>query len=256
MIRVLAALALSLLPAATLASQAQQQPLSKDHDPANLTRLMEAHDYLALGKIVSSPETKADLYSGLGWLRERMIEGNSAFIAMLYARNLWMLSAELPQEQRDQLREMAVLATLYASAAIVVDGTRCGDVTAPGNRATQLATLIPEIPTFLDKMPLERRKMVVEGALLTEQRTAARRDARGDVAFLCMGGMEEIQYNLRHGTAKEAPQKPGQIGRNIQVFGDGHYRPSVTEEKIWKPRAEAARVGLRARLERLAKIAG
>lgn len=256
MIRVLAALALTLLPVTTQASQAQQLPLSKDHDPANLTRLLETTDYLTLGKIVSSPQTKADLHSDLDWLQKRMIEGNSAFIAMLYARNLWNLSARLPQEQSDQLRETAVLATLYAWAAITVDGIRCGDRSAPGNRATQLATWIPEISTHLDRMPLERRKMAVEGALLTEQRTAARRDARGDVAFLCVGGMEEMTYNLQHGTTKEARQKPGQIGRNIQVLGDGTYRPSVTEEKIWKPKAEAARAGLRTNLEKLAKITG
>jgi hypothetical protein len=67
--------------------------------------------------------------------------------------------------------------------------------------------------------------------------------------------MEEMSYNMTHGTMREVEAKPGQIGRQIVVDGDGKYRPSVREQKAWQPEAEAARSSLRARLVQLVAAA-
>jgi hypothetical protein len=147
------------------------------------------------------------------------------------------------------------MASLYAYAAIGIDGARCGDRSAPSNRLDQLMGWEGRIWPFLTEMTPEQRQMAVDLAVRTEERTRARRDSKGDVEFLCRGGMEEMSYNMTHGTMREVEAKPGQIGRQIVVDGDGKYRPSVREQKAWQPEAEAARSSLRARLVQLVAAA-
>jgi hypothetical protein len=79
---------------------------------------------------------------------------------------------------------------------------------------------------------------------LLERRTAARRDEQGDVAFLCRTGLEETSYNLQHGGSREVAARPGQIGRQIELYGDGKYKPSERPPAEWKAEAERRRTAL------------
>jgi hypothetical protein len=252
---------LAALAASALApEQAQPAPapaltemqVSPEHEPAALDALLAARDYSKLGQRIAGVRRQADLRSDLDWLKARMLEGNSAWIAMLYSRLLWVGASGLPEEHRRNLRQTAVMAAVYAMAAITVDGTRCGDRSAPAHRREQLMMeWNPEIWRFAATLTPEERDTIAALAVKIEQRTAARRDSIGDVDFLCRAGMEETAYNLRHGTQKEDPPKPGQIGRRIVLTGDGRYVPSQRPEAEWRKDAAAARTALPAQLAQL-----
>jgi hypothetical protein len=108
----------------------------------------------------------------------------------------------------------------------------------------------PEIWRFAATLTPSERSTIARLAAAIEARTAARRDAQGDIDFLCRAGMEETAYNLRHGTQKEAPPLPGQLGRRIILSGDGKYVPSRRPEAEWQKDAAAVRAGLPAELAR------
>jgi hypothetical protein len=253
-----AALALSAPPATVppappMTATAPDDPrVSDEHQPAALDRLLAAHDYTGLVARVGGVRRQADAVADLNWLKARLVEGNSAFVAMLYSRLLWVASAEMPDQPKSELRQTALMAAAYALAAIRVDGTRCGDRTAPGRRIDQLMTeWNPEIWRYPATLTAEQRANVVKVALAIEARTASRRAAIGDVDFLCRAGMEETTYNLAHGTRKEVPTAPGRIGRTIELTGDGRYVPSQRPEAEWRKDSEAARDRLPTDLARL-----
>jgi hypothetical protein len=221
-----------------------------------LSGLAAAKDYSGLGRMIGNPASTADVLTDLDWLKARLLKGDSAFIAMLYAKLLWSVAQrspkEAPKEEADQLRQTAAMTLFYAVAAIAVDGTRCGDPSAPAHRRDQLMSLEPGIWSFFAALPPPHRQRILDLAVLLEQRTAARRDVQGDVEFLCRGGMEEMSYNLQHGTVREVPTPPGAIGRTMETTGDGNYRPSVQKEEAWRPRAREARARVAAILSALA----
>jgi hypothetical protein len=218
--------------------------ISADHQPVNLDRLLAAKDYKALGETIGKVSTRDELWSNLGWLKDRMMSGESAYVSMLYARVLWNAAAPLPAKEQSPLRQTAAMATLYAYAAIKIDGTRCGDRSAPAHRVQQLAGWNPEVWSFLASLAEADRVQILTLVPLLEARTAARRDLNGDVEFLCRAGMEEMSYNLSHGTSREVPRAPGQFGRQIVVSGDGKYKPSERPDAEWKPEAAKLRASL------------
>lgn len=140
---------------------------------------------------------------------------------------------------------------LYTYGATLTDGARCGDQSAPAHRRDQLATFIPGFWSTIKTYPLELRRQMVEIAIGMERKTAAVRDAKGDVKFLCGSGMEEMTYNMRHGSVHEAPAQPGQVGRQMVVTGDGTYKPTLRDEKTWRPISIKARADLPQSLARL-----
>jgi hypothetical protein len=234
------------IAAALLAPAAAAQPalpveaVSAEHAPARLDGLLAARDYKTLGRTIGDVATRADVESDLNWLKARMMEGNSVFVTMLYSRLLWAATQNLADEPKSQVRQTAAMATLYAYAATIIDGKRCGDATAPSHRLEQLMTWNPEVFPFLASLSPEQRKVLADVAVRVESHTASRRDRIGDVEFLCRAGMEETQYNLQHGSAREVPTSPGSFGRTIELSGDGKYRPSERPESEW--RADAARL--------------
>jgi hypothetical protein len=235
---------------AALAASAGQAPapaapiaaaqVSPEHAPAVLDALLAARDYKTLGERIRDVSRQPDLVSDLDWLKNRTLEGNTAFVTMLYSRLLWTAAGGLPEESQRGWRMTAAMMTLYTQAAISIDGQRCGDRSAPAHRGQQLLGWNREIWPFLASLSVEERQTLVRVATAIEGKTAARRDGRGDVDFLCRAGMEETQYNLTHGTAREEPPAPGMIGRQVVLEGDGKYKPSERPEAEW--RADAARM--------------
>jgi hypothetical protein len=234
---------------AALVQTASVSPqVSPDNQPAALDALLAAKDYKRLGATIQSVSNREDLRSDLGWLKAKMMSGETAFVTMLYSRMLWEVAAHLPAEQQSQLKQTAAMATLYAYAAIEIDGTRCGDRSAPAHRLEQLVTWNPQIWPFIGSLSEADRGMVLKLVPLIERRTAARRDQQGDVEFLCRPGLEETSYSLAHGGSREVAPKPGQIGRQIELYGDGKYKPSERPAAEWKPEAEKRRAELPANL--------
>lgn len=224
------------------------QQVSAEHQPANLDRLLAAKEYVPLGQIIANVSQPADLMSDLDWLKARMMEGDSAFITMLYARSLWVAANGYPEPARSGLRQSAAMATLFARSAMALDGARCGDRSAPSHRLDQLAAWNPEVWPYIGSLPEAEREKVVTLAVALEAHTAAARTRSGDVEFLCRGGLEETQYNLQHGSAREVPTPAGQVGRTIELSGDGKYKPSERPETEWRAEADKARASLRSDL--------
>jgi hypothetical protein len=225
--------------------------VSPNHQPAALDTLLASKEYKKLGATIQSISTREDLRSDLDWLKDKMMSGETAYVTMLYARLLWEVSDHVPPEQQSQLKQTAAMATLYAYAAIQIDGTRCGDRSAPAHRLEQLTEWNPKIWPFVASLPGADKSIILKLVPLLERRTAARRDQQGDVEFLCRDGLEEIRYHLSHGGSREVAAKPGQIGRRIEVYGDGKYKPSERSVAEWKPEADKRRAGLPATLAAL-----
>jgi len=228
--------------------------VSPSHQPAALDALLRTKDYKMLGETIQTANRPQDVQSDLDWLAQKMMSGETAWITMLYARSLWAAADRTPPALRNQLRQTAVMATLYARAAIQIDGARCGDRTAPVHRLEQLAGWNREVWTFLASLPEADRSTILKLVPLLEKRTAFRRDQQGDVDFLCRAGLEETSYNLQHGGSREVPAKPGQIGRQIELYGDGKYKPSERPQTEWKAEAERRRAELPAELAK--QVAG
>jgi len=108
-----------------------------------------------------------------------------------------------------------------------------------------------EMLQFLAAQPQEKKDEAVAIAVGIESRTAAVRDSTGDINFVCRFGLEETTYNLKHGTATERPARPGEIGRQIELKGDGKYVPSTVPEAVWRPQAQKAREALPGDLAKL-----
>jgi len=218
----------------------QTRSVSPEHLSERLESLLAAKDYTTLGQTIAKVSRQPDAVSDLAWLKSKMMEGNTAFVSMLYSRLLWVAAQNFPEEPKRQWRQTAVMASLYALAAIRVDGTRCGDRSAPAHRVNQVMTWNPELWPFARTLSDAERETLVKLAMAIEARTAEKREAMGDVEFLCRAGLEETQYNLEHGTAKEVTSAPGRIGRTVVLTGDGKYKPSERPEA--ERTAEAARV--------------
>lgn len=228
-----------LIVAAALAyaAPATAQVLPADR-PAALDALLAAKDYHALTATIRNGSTQEKLKSDLDWLRAKLVSGESALVSMLYARLLWDSSSEFPAQPKKGFRQTASFAILYAYATIQIDGSRCGDPSAPSRRADQLVMMIPEFRPFFAALSEAERAAIGDRVVEIEQSTAERRDQQGDVKFLCSGGMEEMAYNLENGSSRELPATSDGWKR-IEVTGNGTYKPSERPEAEWK--AEAAR---------------
>lgn len=235
---------MSVLTAVIFAASSPAVPFDRQAHIAHLDQLIEKKDYIALGKDLTEPKSREEFEADMDWLRDQWMQGTTALIPMMYARTLWAATESAPEQMKVGLRSTAAAAMLYTYAVTLIDGARCGDKSAPQHRRDQLLTFIPGFWSEIKSYSIETRQTILAVAVGMEQRTAAIRDSKGDVDFMCTNGMEEMTYNLRHGSVKEAPARPGVYGRHMSVIGDGTYKPSLLDEKTWKPVAEKARADL------------
>lgn len=226
------------------AAEAPPANPTRDQQYAILDKALAQKDYDAISATVREPRTEQMLWANLDWLSQRWREGETALLPILYATSLWQVAEGLPVERRSEVRGTAAAALIYSYAVTFVDGSRCGDRSAPAHRRDQAMGLIRDFWQEVRAYPLERRKMIAWIALAVEKQTADARDAKGDVDFMCRFGMEEMTYNLKHGTMEERPPMPGQFGRQIAVTGDGKFKPSTVPEANWRPAMAKAREDL------------
>lgn len=218
--------------------------------PASLDALLAAADYPALSSIVRSRTTTEEMVSDLDWLRANMLAGESAFVSMLYARMVWDSAATMPAPRQRAMRNVAAFALLYAQAQIWIDGVRCGDPSAPEEKAALLGMMIPELPAFVAALSPEERKSLAERVWQIERDTATPRDRHGDIKFLCSGGMNEMAYNMDHSSTQKLPDKPGGW-KHIEVTGDSTYKPELRPDAEWKSLAARLRAELPRRIAKL-----
>ena len=222
-------------------------PAATEAKSAELDALLQKKDYLGLQNRLLAPKDRTELKTFLDWGRDRWFQGSSAAVPFAHSRLLWSVSESDPRLAG--LKISAASALIYVLAVVRIDGTRCGDRTAPSDRFIKIASAGRELLAFAAAASPEDRADLITLVELVERKTAAVRDERGDVDFVCRYGLEETTYNLSHGSAREVPTEPGQFGRQILLSGDGTYKPSLRPDSEWKPQAAKLRASLRADLE-------
>lgn len=218
--------------------------VSADHQPAHLSALLETRSYTVLVKTLAAASTLADAKSDLDWEKKQMLSGSSVFVSIPYSVSLWRAASHLTPAVGDSLRKTAVFATLYALAAVSVDGARCADVSAPGRRIDQLITGIPDMRQFAMSLPEQERKRLVDLAVTVERKTVSARQAHPDDAFICTGGLEEMEYDLKHASQSVSATTSGLPGKTVTLTGDIKYVPRISPESEWRTQAEVARTAL------------
>ncbi len=242
---------MSMMLAFVLSAAAATALTPADH-VAKLDAALAAQDYERLSDVMlDRAQSPADSMAALDWAKSRWMAGSSAAVPFVYSRLLWSMAEGSSDPRAAGLKQTAVAALLYVIGTTAIDGARCGDRSAPADRRLRIISAGRDLLAHGAQLPANEREQVTFVATAIEQRTAAVRDQRGDAQFLCRYGMEEIMHNLRNGTAKERAARLGELGRQIELTGDGKYSPSTRPEVIWRPEAEKARTALSADLTAL-----
>ena len=149
------------------------------------------------------------------------------------------------------VRYTAALISLYAYELIMIDGSKCEDSSAQGNRITQLLTQRSATLAFLKQLPPGTKSSMVDIAIALERKTAP---LRKDDDLVCRGGMEEMRASLERGTRQETPDTTGHVGRTIAVTPPKDWSPKFVTPDVYGPKQEKARAGMRENLLRLAGL--
>lgn len=238
------------------AAAAAAAPAPADH-VAKLDAALAAQDYKRLSDVMlDRAQSPRDSVAALDWAKMRWMAGSSAAVPFVYSRLLWSMAEGSADPRANGLKQTAVAALLYVIGTTGIDGTRCGDRTAPADRRLRIISAGRDLLAYGVQLPPNEREQAIYVATAIEQRTAAVRDQQGDAQFLCRYGMEETTHNLRYGTARERAPKPGELGRQVELSGDGKYVPSLRLEAEWRPEAQKARATLMADLSGLLGLAG
>lgn len=216
-----------------------------------LDNLLGKEDYTLLGKRMQNPQSSEEFKFILDWSKEKWLTGNSSIVPFIYSNILWAVTKDAGP-QGDGLKSTAAAALLYVIANVEIDGERCADRSAPGDRLLKIMGGGRPILEFVANASEEDRKRMIYIATEIARRTETVRDAKGDKNFVCRFGMAEINYNLKHGSQREVPAQPGQFGRQIILDGDGGYVPQELPETEWRPKVAKRRAEMAASLTALA----
>ncbi|WP_203309516.1 hypothetical protein [Sphingomonas beigongshangi] len=225
-------------------------------DVAGLDAMVQARSFIPLGNRLMAPKDLAAIDLDLNWMQARLFEGAGFFVAYSYMRALWALGTHVPADQGEGLKQNAAAMFLYTLSLASVDGSRCGDVTAPGHRQDQLFRQDADVLAYLRGLPPPRRAQVGTIAVSIESATAG---VRRDDPVLCSGGMEEMEAGLKgNGKAplRQVPNAPGVAGKTYAVPPSPAYRPRYVADAVAEPKRVAARQALPTMLTRLLAAPG
>ncbi|BBU60932.1 hypothetical protein MSC49_08670 [Methylosinus sp. C49] len=196
----------------------------------------------ALRNADPSPAARAKV---LNWLQRKVVGGAEYFVVYAYMRELWNVGTTT---QLEVARRAAGTMALYAYALISIDGAKCQDQTAPGNRMTQLLSLNPSTFSFVKSQPAETRAEMIDMAIAAEKHTSS---ARRDDDLICRGGLEEYKAALEGGTQTEVPNSTGHFGKTFQVAPPADWKPKFAPPEVYRPKQEIARNAMREALLKL-----
>ncbi len=241
------AMALVLLPFAPAGSQppmpAAVHSLPSD---AELDGLWAARKWNDLGAAVTNLDSPAAFSKSMDWLHTRLDAGGGLMIGILYARDLWIAGNNQNVVDPDKdLRLTAGMIALYTYEIIVIDGAKCEDKTAPGNRLEQLLRARRETVAYLKQQSPEVKAKVVNIAIAFESKTAK---LRKQDDLICRGGMEEHRVAMERGTQTEVPNTNGHLGRTIDLRPPADWEPAFVASAVYQPLQDKARADMRATL--------
>jgi hypothetical protein len=185
----------------------------------------------------------------MDWLHTRLDAGGGLLLGLLYARDLWVVGNS--QHVADPAKDMRVTAgmiALYTYELIVIDGAKCADKSAPGNRLTQLLNARRDTLAYLKQLPQEWKNTVVKIAIAFEKKTAK---LRREDDLICRGGLEEYRAGLERGTQREVPNTDGHVGKTVDVRPPADWMPDFVAPSVYQPLQEKARGDMQSTLLRL-----
>jgi hypothetical protein len=213
-----------------------------------LDALLTARNWNDLGAALSRPGTNEEFARRLNWLKTRIDSGGGFLLGILYARDLWAIGSRLKiDDPAKDPRVTAALISLYAYELILIDGARCEDRSAPGNRATQLLTQRAATLAFLKQQLPDLKSKIVEIAIALERKTAP---LRKDDDLMCRDGLEEMKAGLERGTQQEMPNAPGYVGKRIAVTPPTDWTPEFASPEVYRPMQDKARTDMRENLRK------
>jgi tetratricopeptide (TPR) repeat protein len=214
-----------------------------------LDALLAAKDWNGLGAAISRASNDEALERAMNWLRSRLDAGGSSFLGFLLAKDLWAIgsSGKIDDPDKDP-RVSAGMIFLYTLELITIDGVKCEDRSALGNRTDQLFMNYAPTLAYLKAEPAEVKAKAVDLAIELEQRTAP---LRKDDDFICRGGMTEMIAGLKAGTPHEVPDTGGHIGKTFGVAPPPDWAPKFAAPENYKPIQDQMRAEMKSHLAEL-----
>jgi hypothetical protein len=229
-------------------------PLPSD---AELDAFLSARNWDGLGAALSPhPGPTSEFARKLNWLQTRIDSGGGFFLALIYARNFWVVGNSwvvdnnLKIDPAKDPRVTAGLFSLYAFELIMIDGARCEDRSAPENRTRQLLANQAATLEFLKQQRPDLKAKIVDIAIAMERRIAP---LRKDDDLVCRGGMEEMKVSVPVANQPDVPRPPGYYGRRIAVAPPPGWSPKFASPDVYGPMQDKARASMR---ENLLKVVG
>jgi hypothetical protein len=236
------------LPAAEAQQAPGNVPASLPSD-VDLDAMLAGRKWNDLGATLSRPLPPDEITRKLNWLKTRMVNGAGFFVPLLYARDLWSIGSTLKEgDPNKDMRLSAAMISLYTYELIVIDGFKCEDRSAPGNRVTQLFKSRAAALTFLKQQPADVKSKIIDTAIALEQKTAP---LRKDDDLVCRDGLDQMRTGLERGTQQEVPTPEGHFGRTIAVTPPVDYAPKFVTSDVYHPLQDKARADMRDRLSKL-----
>jgi hypothetical protein len=169
------------------------------------------------------------------WLQTRILKtGGALLLDLVYIRNLWLAgnAKKIDDPVKDPLVNAGAMA-LYTYAIIIIDGSKCEDVSAPESRRMRLLTDYGEAFRFLKGRPANVKSLAVATAIALEKNTAP---VRKDDDLICRAGMAQMMAGLEQGTQQKIPNPPGAPGRSIGVTPPPDWVPKFASPEVYKPK--------------------
>lgn len=156
---------------------------------------------------------------------------------------------------------MAGITWLYTYEIMLIDGTRCADLTAAGARKTSFLTSFRPVLDYLKSQPEEVKSSLLDRALKLEATTSQK---RAEDHYLCSGGMAQMNASLQEaGSAnktvgdvmKEGRQVPNSnsSGNVVQIPATKSFVPSFVGKDAYAAKQADIRASMRTGLLEILK---
>ncbi len=221
---------------------------------ADLDRLADSGDWTKVVARLRSVSALPDVALDLNWEKRRVLSGGGFITVYAYMYDLWRMGSALPATTGDGLKQTAGAMFVYAYDLIVLDGTKCSDVSAPGHRSDQLFLQNADVLKYMTAQPRATRLTMASVSLGFERATS---ELRRNDDVLCSGGLDQMSAGLAANGGKpmtEVPSAPGIIGRTVVVPTAPGYHPQFVAEDVWRPAQDAIRATMPERLTKLVTV--
>ncbi len=215
------------------------QPMPADQE--QLDQMVRETRFVDLAKRLQSADTVDAVHLDLNWEQARIFAGGGFLLALNYTHDLWRSGISAPPPVSDELKRAAGMMLIYTFSLVEIDGTQCGDPTAPRHRIEQLAQQGRPILAYVKSLPRDQRMKLGTAALTVEAATAP---VRGKDEVLCRDGLQQMMANskaLGDNPAPEMPCPPGVIGTCKSIPDDPNFRVPFLPARQWKPKQTEVR---------------